>query len=153
MRVALVLALVVVNAAFAGSEMALVSLREGQLGRLERASRSGCSAGPPTWSCGWPAENAIRQMRQQRQQFALVVDSDGSTTVAGLVLARLGHIPTEPGEVVTTPGFTGEVVEIAGRAITGSGSAAPVPSPATASSPGRDRALLPCRPGTFSPVR
>jgi len=127
--------------------------------------------------------DAIRQMRQQRQQFALVVnergaidgivtmedlveeivgeiydetdrdvqavvretdggmllaggfpihdlpdigvdldehdDDDGDyTTVAGLVLARLGHIPTAPGETVTLSGYTAEVVEITGRAIT-----------------------------------
>jgi putative hemolysin len=40
------------------------------------------------------------------------------TTVAGMVLAVLGHIPTAPGEVVTLPGFTAEVVEVTGRAIT-----------------------------------
>nr|WP_296068440.1 hemolysin family protein [uncultured Actinoplanes sp.] len=40
------------------------------------------------------------------------------TTVAGMVLAVLGHIPTGPGEVVTLPGFTAEVVEVTGRAIT-----------------------------------
>ncbi|MDI6103214.1 hemolysin family protein [Actinoplanes sp. NEAU-A12] len=40
------------------------------------------------------------------------------TTIAGMVLARLGHIPTEPGEVVTLPEFTAEVTEVTGRAIT-----------------------------------
>jgi len=40
------------------------------------------------------------------------------TTVAGMVLAALGHIPTAPGEVVTLPMFTAEVVEVTGRAIT-----------------------------------
>ncbi|GLY04630.1 MULTISPECIES: hemolysin family protein [Actinoplanes] len=40
------------------------------------------------------------------------------TTVAGMVLAALGHIPTEPGEVVVLPEFTAEVVEVTGRAIT-----------------------------------
>jgi magnesium and cobalt exporter, CNNM family len=40
------------------------------------------------------------------------------TTIAGMVLAALGHIPTEPGEVVTLPQFTAEVVEVTGRAIT-----------------------------------
>ena len=50
-------------------------------------------------------------------------DGDGPeegdyTTVAGMVLAELGHIPTAPGEVVTLPEFTAEVVEVTGRAIT-----------------------------------
>ena len=40
-QIALVAFLVVVNAAFAGTELALVSLREGQLQRLERRSASG----------------------------------------------------------------------------------------------------------------
>src|SRR3954467_7717645 len=40
-EVVLVLVLVLVNAAFSGSEMALVSLRESQVQRLERQSRSG----------------------------------------------------------------------------------------------------------------
>ncbi|WP_030434107.1 hemolysin family protein [Actinoplanes subtropicus] len=40
------------------------------------------------------------------------------TTVAGMVLAVLGHIPTAPGEVVQLPEFTAEVVEVTGRAIT-----------------------------------
>ncbi|MFC7527270.1 hemolysin family protein [Actinoplanes sp. GCM10030250] len=40
------------------------------------------------------------------------------TTIAGMVLAALGHIPTAPGESVTLPEFTAEVVEVTGRAIT-----------------------------------
>jgi putative hemolysin len=40
-ELALVLVLVVINAAFAGTEMALVSLREGQLQRLESKSGTG----------------------------------------------------------------------------------------------------------------
>ncbi|GAB3855173.1 hemolysin family protein [Micromonospora andamanensis] len=126
---------------------------------------------------------AIREMRQQRQQFALVVDERGAidgivtmedlveeivgeiydetdrdvqsvirepdgalllpggfplhdlpdvgvdlpedlleagdyTTVAGLLLAQLGHIPKAPGETVELPGLTAEVTEVSGRAIT-----------------------------------
>jgi putative hemolysin len=45
-------------------------------------------------------------------------DEGEYTTVAGMVLASLGHIPTAPGEVVTLPSFTAEVVEVTGRAIT-----------------------------------
>src|SRR3954471_22185643 len=40
-EILLVLVLVLVNAAFSGSEMALVSLRESQVQRMERASRGG----------------------------------------------------------------------------------------------------------------
>jgi putative hemolysin len=40
------------------------------------------------------------------------------TTVAGLVLARLGHIPTTTGEVVEIDGHTAEVTKISGHAIT-----------------------------------
>lgn len=126
---------------------------------------------------------AIREMRQQRQQFALVVDERGSidgivtmedlveeivgeiydetdrdvqavvkaadgslmlpggfplhdltdigidldeetlevgdyTTIAGLILVHLGHIPKTAGEIVRLPGLTVEVVEVTGRAIT-----------------------------------
>ncbi|MBO3737003.1 hemolysin family protein [Actinoplanes flavus] len=45
-------------------------------------------------------------------------DAGDYTTVAGMLLARLGHIPTVPGETVTIDGHTAEVVEITGRAIT-----------------------------------
>ncbi|GLY94889.1 hemolysin family protein [Actinoplanes sp. NBRC 103695] len=45
-------------------------------------------------------------------------DEGDYTTVAGMVLAALGHIPTAPGEVVELPEFTAEVVEVTGRAIT-----------------------------------
>ncbi|MEV4537181.1 hemolysin family protein [Asanoa sp. NPDC049518] len=125
--------------------------------------------------------DAIRQLRQQRQQFAVVVDERGAvdgivtmedlveeivgeiydetdrdvqnvvrtkdgdlllvgtypihdlpdigvdlgdeeqrdyTTIAGLLLSRLGHIPTAPGETVDLPGHIAEVVEVTGRAIT-----------------------------------
>lgn len=42
-QVALVLVLVLVNAAFAGTEMAMVTLRDAQLHRLERRSRAGAT--------------------------------------------------------------------------------------------------------------
>ncbi|MEV6595466.1 hemolysin family protein [Actinoplanes sp. NPDC051346] len=45
-------------------------------------------------------------------------DEGDYTTIAGMVLASLGHIPTAPGEIVTLPEFTAEVVEVTGRAIT-----------------------------------
>jgi putative hemolysin len=45
-------------------------------------------------------------------------DEGEYTTVAGMVLATLGHIPTAPGEVVTLSQFTAEVLEVTGRAIT-----------------------------------
>ena len=45
-------------------------------------------------------------------------DEGEYTTVAGMVLAKLGHIPTAPGEVVALAEFTAEVVEVTGRAIT-----------------------------------
>lgn len=127
-----------------------------------------------------PVADALRQLRQEHQQLALVVDEhggidgmvtledllaevvgelydetdrdvhdvvrdpDGSllvpgdfplhdlpdlgvrlsfplsreyTTVAGLVLARLRHLPAGPGEVVRLPGLTLEVVEVADRAV------------------------------------
>ena len=40
------------------------------------------------------------------------------STIAGLVLAVLGHIPTKPGETVTVDGWTFEVRRIEGHAIT-----------------------------------
>ena len=128
-----------------------------------------------------PVADAMRQLRQQRQQFALVVDERGAidgivtmedlveevvgeiydetdrdvqavvrepdgamvlpgafpvhdlpdlgidldepasgdyTTIAGLILARLGHIPTAPGDVIDLAAGSAEVVEITGHAIT-----------------------------------
>jgi putative hemolysin len=46
------------------------------------------------------------------------LDDGDYTTVAGLVLARLGHIPTTPGEIVDIDGHTAEVTAVAGHAIT-----------------------------------
>jgi putative hemolysin len=128
-----------------------------------------------------PVADAMRQLRTQREQFALVVDERGGidgiitmedlveevvgeiydetdrdiqavihesddaflvpgsfpihdlpdlgididkitgpdyTTVAGLILDRIGHIPTSTGETATLPGFTAEITQISGRAIT-----------------------------------
>jgi magnesium and cobalt exporter, CNNM family len=53
----------------------------------------------------------------------LGIDVDGVgdadyTTVAGLVLDRLGHIPSAAGETVALPGLSAEVLEVTGRAIT-----------------------------------
>ncbi|GAA2490738.1 hemolysin family protein [Winogradskya humida] len=45
--------------------------------------------------------------------------STGYTTVAGLMLSLLGHIPEEPGETATLDGHIAEVTEVTGRAITG----------------------------------
>jgi putative hemolysin len=43
----------------------------------------------------------------------------GYTTVAGLILAGLGHLPTGPGESVAADGWTFTVAQVRGRAITG----------------------------------
>lgn len=46
-------------------------------------------------------------------------DSRGDyTTVAGLILAHLGHVPKVPGEIVHIDHMSAEVVEIEGRAVT-----------------------------------
>jgi len=45
-------------------------------------------------------------------------DEGDYTTIAGMLLAALGHIPTAPGEVVRLPQFSAEVTEVTGRAIT-----------------------------------
>ncbi len=41
-----------------------------------------------------------------------------STTLAGLVLAALGHVPTAPGETITVDGWVVEVTEVVRHAIT-----------------------------------
>jgi putative hemolysin len=127
-----------------------------------------------------PVADAMRQLRNQREQFALIVDEHGAidgivtmedlveevvgeiydetdrdiaavvregddvllvpgsfpihdlpdlgidthkivgpdyTTVAGLIIDRLGLIPTATGDTVTLPGFTAEVTQISGRTI------------------------------------
>jgi putative hemolysin len=46
------------------------------------------------------------------------VDDTDYTTVAGLVLARLGHLPNQPGETITLDGWTAEVTAVERRAIT-----------------------------------
>jgi putative hemolysin len=45
-------------------------------------------------------------------------DNPDYTTIAGLLLAELGHIPTGPGATVELPRHVAEVVEVTGRAIT-----------------------------------
>lgn len=40
------------------------------------------------------------------------------TTIAGLLLVELGHIPQAAGDVVRLPAFTAEIVEVTGHAIT-----------------------------------
>jgi putative hemolysin len=51
--------------------------------------------------------------------IGVTIEADGDyTTVAGLLLARLGHIPTGPGEIVHLDGHTAEVTGVTGRAIT-----------------------------------
>jgi putative hemolysin len=62
------------------------------------------------------------------------LDDNDYTTVAGLVLTQLGHIPTAPGEVVTIDGHSAEVTQVTGRAITQI-RLRPVPS---ATAPGAD---------------
>jgi Hemolysins and related proteins containing CBS domains len=54
------------------------------------------------------------------------------TTVAGLVIAHLGHLPTGPGETVSLDGWTAEVTGVEGRTVTGVRLVrrpAPAPSP------------------------
>jgi putative hemolysin len=41
------------------------------------------------------------------------------TTVAGLVIAHLGHLPTKPGESVTFDGWTAQVAGVERRTVTG----------------------------------
>jgi putative hemolysin len=40
------------------------------------------------------------------------------TTVAGLVIAHLGHLPTTPGESITFDGWTAQVKSVEGRTVT-----------------------------------
>jgi putative hemolysin len=41
------------------------------------------------------------------------------TTVAGLVIAHLGHLPTKPGETITIDGWTAQVTGVERRTVTG----------------------------------
>ena len=45
-------------------------------------------------------------------------DDPGYTTVAGMVIARLGHLPTAPGETVQVDGWLAEVRSVERRAVT-----------------------------------
>jgi putative hemolysin len=42
----------------------------------------------------------------------------GYTTVAGLIIAALGHLPTQPGETVTVDGWNAQVADIDRRTVT-----------------------------------
>jgi putative hemolysin len=41
------------------------------------------------------------------------------TTIAGLVITLLGHLPTQPGEIVSLDGWTAQITEVDRHAITG----------------------------------
>jgi putative hemolysin len=78
------------------------------------------------------AEEIIGEIYDEtdRDVQAVVHEPDGSllltgpspsidyTTIAGLLLARLGHIPTGPGEIVDVGRFGAEVIVVTGHAIT-----------------------------------
>jgi putative hemolysin len=50
----------------------------------------------------------------------LVARADGDyTTIAGLVIAKLGHLPNQPGETVALDDWTAEITAVERRAITG----------------------------------
>jgi hypothetical protein len=63
-----------------------------------------------------PGSFPIHDLPDLGIEVSKIVDAD-YTTVAGLLLDRLGHIPSAPGEIVTLPGFTAEITQIRGRAI------------------------------------
>lgn len=66
--------------------------------------------------CVMPGSFPIHDLPDLGLDVSKIVDAD-YTTVAGLLLDRLGHIPSTPGEIVTLPGFTAEITQIQGRAI------------------------------------
>nr|WP_223168079.1 hemolysin family protein [Nonomuraea sp. SYSU D8015] len=72
------------------------------------------------------------------------------TTIAGLILALLGHVPTAPGESVATSGWQLHILAIQGHAIT-QVRLTPVPEPARAPSsmpgPPLDRSRVHARAG------
>ncbi|MEK8105356.1 CNNM domain-containing protein [Micromonospora sp. M12] len=73
------------------------------------------SFGNRTGPCWCPVTSPARPARPGvRLSFPLSRDY---TTVAGLVLARLRHLPDAPGETVRLPGLTLQVVEVADRAV------------------------------------
>jgi putative hemolysin len=63
-----------------------------------------------------PGSFPIHDLPDLGIDISRIADAD-YTTIAGLIMDRLGHVPTAPGEVVRLPGFTAEVVEVKGRAI------------------------------------
>jgi putative hemolysin len=49
----------------------------------------------------------------------LDVRPDGDyTTVAGMIIAALGHLPTQPGETVTVDGWIAQVGDVDRRTVT-----------------------------------
>ena len=75
------------------------------------------AARAPTASCCCPARSRSTTCPTSASTSTQPPDGD-YTTIAGLVLASLGHIPTAPGETVTLPGWTAEVTAVDRRAIT-----------------------------------
>jgi putative hemolysin len=94
-EIALVLVLMVVNAAFAGSEVALISLREGQLRRLEAAGGRG---------------RLVAQLARDPNQFLSTVQI--GITLAGFLASAVAAVAlAEP--LVQPLGFLGTWAEAA----------------------------------------
>ena len=89
-QVALVLVLILINAALSGSEMALVSLREGQLRRLARSGRAGARLSRLTRQL----HDALGELRRfgneaserRARQFRLELEELGRSLRLGLCL-------------------------------------------------------------------
>ena len=101
----LVLVLVVINAAFAGTELALVSLREAQLQRLENQSATGAVL--------------ARLARQPNQFLATIQIEDHAGRLPGVGrCCSIGRIPNSPGDVIDIDDWHLEVMGLHRRTIT-----------------------------------